>query len=167
MVVSLRTGRAKPRTAGIGHNSGQFRNLAAADAGWKSRQLVISRDPFSRDPTSRLGRSFQLAGRQSIIHSVPCVFERYLLSDLADGGWTSPSCPERSRPISRSWSPSPTGASVRVRGTVVIVVNDPTKVSAAGRRRVANAVTSHLTQAQIDVTLASSCPSTAPSCAAP
>lgn len=41
---------------------------------------------------------------------------------------------------------------------VVIVTNDPTKVSAAGRRRVANAVALHLSPAQIDVTLASFMP---------
>ena len=41
---------------------------------------------------------------------------------------------------------------------VVIVTNDPTKVSAAGRRRVANAMALHLTPAQIDVTLASFLP---------
>jgi hypothetical protein len=41
---------------------------------------------------------------------------------------------------------------------VVIVINDPTKVSAAGRRRVADAVTSRLTPAQLDVTLASFLP---------
>ena len=41
---------------------------------------------------------------------------------------------------------------------VVIVTNDPTKVSAAGRRRVANAMALHLSPAQVDVTLASFLP---------
>lgn len=41
---------------------------------------------------------------------------------------------------------------------VVIVTNDPLKVSAAGRRRVADAVALHMTPEQIDVTLASFLP---------
>lgn len=41
---------------------------------------------------------------------------------------------------------------------VVIVTNDPLKVSAAGRRRVANAVALHMTPEQVDVTLASFLP---------
>jgi hypothetical protein len=41
---------------------------------------------------------------------------------------------------------------------VVIVTNDPTKVSAAGRRRVANCVALHMRQEQIDVTLVSFMP---------
>jgi hypothetical protein len=41
---------------------------------------------------------------------------------------------------------------------VVIVMNDPTKVSAAGRRKVADAVAKRMTPTQIDVTLASFLP---------
>jgi hypothetical protein len=41
---------------------------------------------------------------------------------------------------------------------VVIVVNDPRKVSAAGRRRVADAMALHLTTEQVNVTLASFLP---------